>query len=205
MDQACAFGATPVLMTYDGDVLGVEPAALSAPLHFVLVDLKAAKDTVVILAQLQARRGDLLGVVRGGGGMGGVAAVGDKASSAGPPPLRPAPACLRLARPEQPLLACRRPRRAPQAAFPHPATPEQQACVELLGPINADITGRAVQLMTAGDAEQVGWRLACACVVQTVWCSEPPATQACKRASPLLHPPLLRAAGRADVRGAAAV
>ena len=53
MDQACAFGATPVLMTYDGDVVGVEGAAVGAPLHYLLVDLRASKDTVVILEQLQ--------------------------------------------------------------------------------------------------------------------------------------------------------
>lgn len=54
MDQACAFGSTPVLMTYDGDVLAVEGAPVAAPLHLVLVDLAASKDTVVILEQLQA-------------------------------------------------------------------------------------------------------------------------------------------------------
>ncbi|PRW33024.1 GHMP kinase [Chlorella sorokiniana] len=54
MDQACAFGSTPVLMTYDGDVLCCEPATLGAPLHYVLVDLAAGKDTVAILAALQA-------------------------------------------------------------------------------------------------------------------------------------------------------
>lgn len=53
MDQACAFGSTPVLMTYDGDVLSVAPARLGAPLHLVLVDLRAGKDTVAILAALQ--------------------------------------------------------------------------------------------------------------------------------------------------------
>ena len=53
MDQACAFGSTPVLMTYDGDVLRCEPATLGAPLHYVLVDLAAGKDTVAILAALQ--------------------------------------------------------------------------------------------------------------------------------------------------------
>ena len=53
MDQACAFGATPVLMSFDGDVLGVAGAPVAAPLHFVLVDLGAAKDTVAILAGLQ--------------------------------------------------------------------------------------------------------------------------------------------------------
>ncbi len=43
-----------------------------------------------------------------------------------------------------------------QSAFPHPCTPEQQACVELLGRINADITTRALGLMAAGNVEQVG-------------------------------------------------
>ena len=43
-----------------------------------------------------------------------------------------------------------------QSAFPHPTTPEQRACVELLGRINADITARALALMAAGDVEQVG-------------------------------------------------
>lgn len=53
MDQALAFGSQPVLMTYDGDVLHIEAVQLRAPLHLVLVDLRAAKDTVVILAALQ--------------------------------------------------------------------------------------------------------------------------------------------------------
>jgi hypothetical protein len=43
-----------------------------------------------------------------------------------------------------------------QAAFPHPATQEQRACVELLGPINANVTQRAVQLMAAGDVAALG-------------------------------------------------
>ncbi|PSC73195.1 GHMP kinase [Micractinium conductrix] len=95
MDQACAFGSTPVLMTYSGDVLSVALATVGAPLHLVLVDLAASKDTVVILEQLQA-------------------------------------------------------------AFPHPSSEEQRRCVELLGAMNADITSRAVELMAAGDAEQLG-------------------------------------------------
>ena len=53
--QACAFGCRPVEMTYDGDVLHVAPIALAAPLHFVLVDLRAAKDTVIILSRLQVQ------------------------------------------------------------------------------------------------------------------------------------------------------
>jgi hypothetical protein len=44
----------------------------------------------------------------------------------------------------------------PQAAFPHPATDEHRACVELLGALNADITRRALALMAAGDAPALG-------------------------------------------------
>jgi mevalonate kinase len=54
MDQAVAFGRVPVVMDYEGDVLRVRPATLGAALHLVLVDLAAAKDTVAILAALQA-------------------------------------------------------------------------------------------------------------------------------------------------------
>lgn len=53
MDQALAFGCRPVLMTYDGDVLHIRPLQLKAPLYLVLVDLRAAKDTVTILSALQ--------------------------------------------------------------------------------------------------------------------------------------------------------
>ena len=38
MDQACAFGSRPVLMTYDADFLKVEPVLVSEPLHLLLVD-----------------------------------------------------------------------------------------------------------------------------------------------------------------------
>ena len=53
MDQAVAFGAVPVTMTYSGDVLRVRPTQLAATLHLVLVDLRASKDTVAILGALQ--------------------------------------------------------------------------------------------------------------------------------------------------------
>jgi hypothetical protein len=43
----------PVCMSYDGDALHVRRASLAAPLHLVLVDLRAAKDTVAILRGLQ--------------------------------------------------------------------------------------------------------------------------------------------------------
>lgn len=42
-----------MLMTYDGDLLHVAPARLGGPLHLVLVDLRAGKDTVEILRALQ--------------------------------------------------------------------------------------------------------------------------------------------------------
>ncbi len=56
MDQACAFGMVAVLMTYDGDLLHVRRIPNRSPLHLVLVDLGAAKDTVAILHGLQVGR-----------------------------------------------------------------------------------------------------------------------------------------------------
>ncbi|GIL85872.1 hypothetical protein Vretimale_8934 [Volvox reticuliferus] len=53
MDQACAYGSVPVLMTFDGDILTVDRLQLAVPLHLVLVDLKASKDTTTILKCLQ--------------------------------------------------------------------------------------------------------------------------------------------------------
>ncbi|GIL46213.1 hypothetical protein Vafri_3252 [Volvox africanus] len=53
MDQACAYGSVPVLMTFDGDILTVDRVQLAVSLHLVLVDLKAAKDTTTILKSLQ--------------------------------------------------------------------------------------------------------------------------------------------------------
>lgn len=54
MDQALAYGRVPVVLTFKGDVLRVTPAKLGAMLHLVLVDLKASKNTVKILAALQS-------------------------------------------------------------------------------------------------------------------------------------------------------
>lgn len=54
-DKGCAYGATPVLMTYDGDHLDVEPVPLSGrPLHYLLVDLQGSKSTTAILQGLQS-------------------------------------------------------------------------------------------------------------------------------------------------------
>jgi len=52
MDQGCAFGNRPILMTYDGDRMGVEELDVRRDLHLVLVDLGAKKDTMEILARL---------------------------------------------------------------------------------------------------------------------------------------------------------
>lgn len=52
MDQGCAFGTRPVLMTFDGDRLDTQELLLTEPLYCVIVDLEAEKDTHEILARL---------------------------------------------------------------------------------------------------------------------------------------------------------
>ena len=52
LDQACAFGKRPVLMTFDGDRIDVKNIKVQKPLHFVFADLMAKKDTVRILGDL---------------------------------------------------------------------------------------------------------------------------------------------------------
>ncbi|MCL4237726.1 MAG: GHMP kinase [Anaerolineae bacterium] len=52
MDQGCAFGNRPVLMTFDGERLDTEELRAGQTLYFVLVDLQAQKDTMEILARL---------------------------------------------------------------------------------------------------------------------------------------------------------
>lgn len=52
LDQACAFGKKPVLLTFDGDRIDVKNIKVSKPLYFVFADLMAKKDTVKILADL---------------------------------------------------------------------------------------------------------------------------------------------------------
>lgn len=55
LDAACAFGpGKPVLLTFDGDHLTVEPVnRVGRDVHLVVADLAAAKDTVAILRDLQ--------------------------------------------------------------------------------------------------------------------------------------------------------
>src|SRR5512143_1111303 len=52
MDQGCAFGDRAVLMEVDGDRLVTDEIRPARELHFVIVDLKAKKDTVEILKRL---------------------------------------------------------------------------------------------------------------------------------------------------------
>jgi len=52
MDQGCAFGNRPVLMVFDGDRLETHELQVTEPLHFVIVDLQAKKDTMEILNKL---------------------------------------------------------------------------------------------------------------------------------------------------------
>ncbi len=52
MDQGCAFGSRPVLMTFDGERLETRELSVRENLYFVIVDLHAQKDTMEILARL---------------------------------------------------------------------------------------------------------------------------------------------------------
>lgn len=52
MDQGCAFGNRPVLMTFDGDRLDTKELRVEKDMHFVVVDLNAHKDTLEILNRL---------------------------------------------------------------------------------------------------------------------------------------------------------
>src|SRR5512139_1320630 len=52
MDQGCAFGDRAVLMEFDGDRIDTTEVRPARELHFVIVDLKAKKDTLEILGRL---------------------------------------------------------------------------------------------------------------------------------------------------------
>src|SRR3990172_5044300 len=54
MDQACAYGNTAVFLTFDGERMDVEEITVEKPLHMVVADLKAGKNTKKILADLNA-------------------------------------------------------------------------------------------------------------------------------------------------------
>lgn len=52
LDQACAFGTKPVLMSFDGDEIEVKTLNVKEPLYWVFADLCAFKDTIKILRDL---------------------------------------------------------------------------------------------------------------------------------------------------------
>ncbi len=52
MDQGCAYGQIPVMMTFDADRLGVQPLRPGGDFHLLIADLCGKKDTVRILADL---------------------------------------------------------------------------------------------------------------------------------------------------------
>ncbi len=52
LDQGCAYGSRPIRLAFDGDRMDVQEISVKKEMHFVIVDLHAAKDTRVILSQL---------------------------------------------------------------------------------------------------------------------------------------------------------
>ena len=52
LDQACAFGVKPNLMTFDGDEIEVQTLNVKKSLYWVFADLCAQKNTIKILADL---------------------------------------------------------------------------------------------------------------------------------------------------------
>ncbi len=52
LDQACAFGKKPVLMTFDGDRINVKDIKVQKDLYFVFADLMSKKNTIKILGDL---------------------------------------------------------------------------------------------------------------------------------------------------------
>ena len=54
LDQACAFGVNPTSMIFDGNELSADKITVKKPLYYVFADLMAGKDTVKILADLNA-------------------------------------------------------------------------------------------------------------------------------------------------------
>jgi mevalonate kinase len=54
MDQVCAYGQTPVFLTFDGDSMDVDVLKPRGALHLVVIDLKKGKNTRRILHDLNA-------------------------------------------------------------------------------------------------------------------------------------------------------
>lgn len=54
LDQACAFGVNPVLMSFEGNDISVKPLTIKKDLYWVVSNLNAKKDTIKILADLHS-------------------------------------------------------------------------------------------------------------------------------------------------------
>ena len=52
LDQACAYGSQPILMTFDGDSTQVKPLKIARNLYLIIVDLAGTKNTKKILTRL---------------------------------------------------------------------------------------------------------------------------------------------------------
>lgn len=52
LDQACAYGRKPILMEFDGDRIDVKELKIGADFYFVFADMKAKKNTIKILGDL---------------------------------------------------------------------------------------------------------------------------------------------------------
>ena len=52
LDQACAYGSQPILMTFDGDRTSIKPLKVAKDLYLIIVDLASSKDTKKILTRL---------------------------------------------------------------------------------------------------------------------------------------------------------
>jgi len=66
MDQVCAYGRTTTFLTFDGPRFEIEPIPVGGPMHLLVVDLRRAKDTRRILADLNACFPDAGGAVAQG-------------------------------------------------------------------------------------------------------------------------------------------
>jgi UTP-glucose-1-phosphate uridylyltransferase/mevalonate kinase len=95
MDQGCAYGNRPIMMTFDGEQTDVQEISVGKDLYFVIVDLCAAKDTKKILAKLNR-------------------------------------------------------------AYPFAEDELQKKVQDYLGPINAEITKKALIALKKGDAAELG-------------------------------------------------
>ena len=52
LDQACAYGKIPVMMSFNGDFVDAKPVSVGGDLYWVFADLNGKKDTIQILQDL---------------------------------------------------------------------------------------------------------------------------------------------------------